>query len=94
MEPAAGQNKVTNKILSEKCKKTINSFNYYYSLVFSSEGNIQRIQCANSGEPFTIDTKIIRKRVAAIRKNKSIGSDGISGEILKLGGQAKIPYLA
>jgi len=38
--------------------------------------------------------KIIRKRVAAIRKNKSIGRDGISEEILKLGAEAMIPYLA
>ena len=29
-----------------------------------------------------------------IRKNKSVGSDGISGEILKLGGETMIPYLA
>jgi hypothetical protein len=63
-------------------------------LVFSSEGNIQHIQRANSGEPFTIGKKIIRKTVAAIGKNKSIGSDGISGEILILGGKAMIPYLA
>jgi len=47
-----------------------------------------------SSEPFTIDTKIIRKRIAAIRKNKSVGPDGVSGEILKLGGEAMIPYLA
>jgi hypothetical protein len=67
-----------------------NSFNYYYSLVFSSEGNIQHIQCANSCKPFTTDTKIIR-RVAAIGKNKSIGPDGISGEILKLDGEIMIP---
>jgi hypothetical protein len=70
-----------------------NSFNYYYSSVFSSEGNIKHIQCANEGEPFTIDTKIIRERVAGIAK-KSIGPDGFSGEILKLGGEAIIPYLA
>ena len=69
-------------------------FNYYYSAVFSRESNIQHIQCANSGEPFTIDTKIIRKRLAAIGKNKSMGPDGISGEILKLGEEAMIPYLA
>jgi hypothetical protein len=37
---------------------------------------------ANEGETFTIDTKIIRKRVTAIGKNKSIGPDGISGEIV------------
>jgi hypothetical protein len=38
--------------------------------------------------------QIIRKRVAAIRKNKSAGPDCVSGEILKLGGEAMIPYLA
>jgi hypothetical protein len=27
-------------------------------------------------------------------KNKSVGPDGVSGEILKLGGEAMIPYLA
>jgi hypothetical protein len=52
------------------------------------------VLCANSGEPFTIDKKIIRKRVGAIGKNKSIETYGISGKILKLGGEAMIPYLA
>jgi hypothetical protein len=41
-----------------------------------------------------VSTKIIRKRLPAIGKNKSVGPDGISGEILKLGGEAMIPYLA
>jgi len=50
------------------------------------------MQCTNSGVPFT--NKIIRKRVGAIRKNKSIGPDNISGKILKLRGEAMIPYLA
>ena len=27
-------------------------------------------------------------------KNKSVGPDGVSGEILKLGGEGMIPYLA
>jgi hypothetical protein len=63
-------------------------------LVFSNEGNTQHIQCANSGLLFTIDTKIIRKRIGAIGKNKSVGPDAISGEILKLGGEAMIPCLA
>jgi hypothetical protein len=48
-----------------------NSFNYYYSSVFSSEGNIQHIQWANSVEPFTVDTKIIRKMVTAIGQKKT-----------------------
>jgi hypothetical protein len=71
-----------------------NSLNFYYSSVFSCERNIHQIECADSGEPFAINTKIIRKRLAAIGKNKSIGPYGVSGEILKLGGEAKIPYLA
>ena len=71
-----------------------NSLNYSYSSALSSEGHIQHIQCGDSSLPFTIDTKIIMKRVAATGKKKSIGPDGISGEILKLGGEAMIPYLA
>jgi hypothetical protein len=55
---------------------------------------IRHKQGINSSEPFTIDTKIIRKMIAAIRKNKFVGPDCVSGEILKLGGEAMIPYLA
>ena len=79
---------------SSDSREKANSLNFYYSSVFSSEGNIPHIQGEISSEPFTIDTKIIRKRIAAIRKNKSVGPDCISGEILKLGGEAMIPYLA
>ena len=66
-----------------------NSFKSYYSTVFSSEGNIPCMQGENTGEPFTIDIIIIRRRVRAIGKNKSV-----SGEIMKLGEEAMIPYLA
>jgi hypothetical protein len=45
-----------------------NSLNYYYSSVLSNEGNTQNIQCANSDLLFTIDTKIIRKRIGAISR--------------------------
>jgi hypothetical protein len=38
--------------------------------------------------------KIIRKRLAATDKNKPVGQDSFSGEILKLGGESMIPYLA
>jgi len=72
----------------------VNSFNFYYSTVFSSEGNIPDIQVENTGELFNIDIKIIRRRIGAIVKNKSIGPDRVSGEIKKLGGEAMIPYLA
>jgi hypothetical protein len=63
-------------------------------LVFSSKCRITQIQCTNSYEPFTINTKIIRRWSAAIGKNKSVGPDSVSGKILKLGGKAMIPYLA
>jgi hypothetical protein len=44
--------------------------------------------------PFTIDLKTIRRRIRAIGKNKSVGPDCVSGEILKMGGEAMISYLA
>jgi len=41
-----------------------NSFNSCYSTVFSSEGNIPHMQGESTGEPFTIDIKIIRRRIS------------------------------
>jgi hypothetical protein len=67
---------------------------FYYLTVFSSEGNILHIQGESTGDPFTNDIKIIRRRIKAIGKNKSVGPDRVSGEILKLGGETMIPYLA
>jgi hypothetical protein len=52
------------------------------------------MQGENTGAPFTIDIKIIRRRIRAIRKIKSVGPDRVSGEILKLGGEAMISYFA
>jgi len=43
--------------------------------VISSEGNILHIQVENTGGPFTIDIKIIRRRIGAIGKNKSAWPD-------------------
>ena len=71
-----------------------NSLNFYYSTVFISEDNIPHIQGENTGEPFTINIKIIRRRIGAIGKNKSVGPDSVSGEILQLAGKAMFPYLA
>jgi hypothetical protein len=81
------------RIITDSIEKA-NSLNFYYSSVFSSEGNIPNIQGIISSEAFTIDIKIIRKRIAAIGKNKSVGPDCVSGEILKLDGEAMILYLA
>jgi len=47
-----------------------NSLNFYYYLVLSSEDNIPNIQGKISSERFTIDTKIIRKRIAAIGRTR------------------------
>ena len=34
------------------------------------------------------------RRIGTFGKNKSVGPDRVSGEILKLGGEAMLPYLA
>jgi len=83
----------TGRIITDTIEKA-NTFNSYYSTVFSSEGNILHIQVENTGDPFTTDIKTIRRKIKAIRKNKSVGTDRVSGEILKLGGETMIPYLA
>lgn len=72
----------------------VNSHNSYYASVFSCERSIQQMQSENSGEPFTININNITKQLAAIGRNKSIWPDGVSGEILKLGAEAMIPYFA
>ena len=64
-----------------------NELNFYYSTIFSGEDSIQHTQGINSANPFTIDIK-------TIGRNKSVGSDNISGEKNKMGGEAMIPYLA
>jgi hypothetical protein len=83
---------VSGRLVTDSIEKA-NTLNIYYSSVFSRERSIPQIQHATSGEPFVVSTKIIRKRLEAIGKNKSVGPNGISGEILKVGGEAMIPYL-
>jgi hypothetical protein len=68
-----------------------NSLNIYYSPVFSCERSFSQIQCAKLYEPFAINTTIITRRLAAIDKNKSVGTDRISDQILKLDGESRIP---
>jgi len=79
------------RIITDAIRKA-NTFNSYYSTVFSSEGHMLHIQGENTGDPFTTDIKTIRRGIKAIGKNKSAGPDRVCGEILKLGGEAmKIP---
>jgi hypothetical protein len=81
------------RLISNPIEKA-NTLNSYYASVFSCEQTFSQIQSAHSGELFTINLNVIRKRLAAIRRSKSIGPDGVPGDILKLGGEAMIPYLA
>ena len=81
------------KIITDSTEKS-NTLNSCYTSVFSCDQNIPNIQSAHLGETFIINTKIVRKWVPAIRKSKSIGPDCIPGKILKLGGEAMIPFLA
>ena len=81
------------RIFTDAIEKA-NTFNSYYSTVFSSEGNILHIQSENTDDPFTTDIKTIRRKIKATGKNKSVGPDRVSGEILKLGWEAMFPYLA
>jgi hypothetical protein len=62
--------------------------------IFNSERKNTEIHTGDSGKPFTVSNNILRKRLAAISRKKSVGPDGIPGVILKLGGEAMIPYLA
>jgi hypothetical protein len=71
-----------------------NNLNNYYASVFSSERDIPETISTYSESPFTIKTNMIRKRLAMIRRRKSIGPDCIPGEILKMGGEVMILYLA
>jgi hypothetical protein len=77
---------VSGRLVTDSIEE-VNTLNIYYSSVFSCERSIPQIQHATTGEHFVVITKIIRKRLAAIGENKSIGPHGISGEILKLGGK-------
>jgi len=86
--------KDSNGRIVTDAKDKANTFNTYYSTVFSSQGTTPHTQSRNTGEPFKSDSKIIRRRVKALGKNKSAGPDRISGDILKLGGEAMISYLA
>jgi hypothetical protein len=59
----------------------------------SCERNITEIKSTDSGKPFTVSTNLIRKRLLSIGRNKSVGPDGIPGDILRLGGEVIVPYL-
>ena len=71
-----------------------NNLNNYYASVLSCERDIPDINSPHSDKPFNIKISIIKKQLAMIRRNKSIGPDGIPGAMLRMGGEAMIPYVA
>jgi hypothetical protein len=68
-----------------------NNLNNYYASVFSYERDIPELKTSHLYVPFTIK---MRKRLAMIGINKSVRPDDIPGDILKMGGEVMIPYLA
>jgi hypothetical protein len=63
-----------------------NSPNNYYAFIFACERDIPKINSTYSGKPFTIIISSIKRRLAMIWRNKSVGPDYIPGETLKMGG--------
>ena len=70
-----------------------NNLNNYYASVFCHERDIPDITASGRHEPFTVKANTFRKRLGLIGNKKSVGPDDIPGIILKLGGEAMIPYL-
>jgi hypothetical protein len=56
--------------------------------------SIPEIKTLHWYEPFTIKIRIIMKRLAMISRNKSVVPDIIPVDILNVGGEAMMPYLA
>lgn len=61
-------------------------FNLYFQSVFGEAVVIPEITEPNEAESFQVQSRIIRKRIQSIGMNKSVSFDGISGELLKIGG--------
>jgi hypothetical protein len=59
------------KLIADPRQK-VNSLTAYYAPLFTCKRNNLQIQSTESGKPFTISINIIRKRLSAIGKKKSI----------------------
>jgi hypothetical protein len=62
-----------NRTIITDTTEKANILNFYYSSVFCSDRYIPEIKLANSGETFIISTKVIRKSLSKIGRNKSVG---------------------
>ena len=80
-------------IITDSTEK-VNILNSYHASVFWCDHKIPKIQLANSGETFIINTRVTRKTSEKIGRNKLLRPDEFPDEILKLGGEATHPLLA
>jgi hypothetical protein len=62
--------------------------------IFTFKCTNPQIQSTDPCKPFAVSINNIRNRLSAIGRKKSVGPDGIPGEVLKLSGEAMIPYVA
>jgi hypothetical protein len=81
------------KLITDPIEKA-KSLNPCCTSLFRFYSNNLQMQSIQSGKPFIIIIDIIRKRLSAIGRKKSVGPYGIPRKILMLDGEAMIPYLA
>ena len=73
----------------EKAEK----LNSYYATVFGRRAIIPNLVSVENTGQFSIKPRDIRRRISKLKTRKSVGPDGIAGDMLKLGGEAMISYL-
>jgi len=66
-----------NRTIIMDSTEKANILNSYYASVFCCDHNIPKIQLGNSGETCINNTKVMRKRLAKIGRNKLVGPDTI-----------------
>jgi hypothetical protein len=69
-------------IITNTTQKAI-ILNSYYAFVLCCECNTPEIKLPNSSETSIFINIFIRKLLTKIGRNKSVGPDGVPGEILK-----------
>jgi len=65
-------NDCNGRIITD-AKENANTFNSYYSTLFSNKDNILHLHSENTGDLFTTDNKTIRRRIKEIGNRKSVG---------------------
>lgn len=75
-------------------KEKAEFLNSYFISVFNLDGEkCDIVQGTHSDSSFKVTLKMVRERITKLKNHKSRGPDEIPTEILKLGGEAMIPYI-